>query len=111
MSAERAAYLGFSALLKLVVREPESIALRWYIGPHRPLVSSALVRTEVVRALGPLGADGFQRGRDVLARMELLRIRDRVLMQPGPCRRTSCARSTPSTLRAPSGSDRTSVRW
>ena len=51
MSAERATYVDSSALVKLAVREAESAALRRYLARHRPLVSSALVRTEVVRAL------------------------------------------------------------
>src|SRR5436190_23557137 len=87
MSAERATYLDSSALVKLAVREPESAALRRYLSRHRPLVSSALARTEVVRALLPLRPDAVRRGREVLARVELLRIHDRVLdagRQVGP---------------------------
>lgn len=83
MSAERATYIDSSALLKLAVREPESAALRRYLARRRPLVSSALARTEVVRALLPLGPDAIRRGRDVLARVDLLRINDRVLDAAG----------------------------
>ena len=83
MSAERAIYVDSSALVKLAVREPESAALRHYLGRHRPLVSSALARTEVVRALLPLGPDAVRRGRDVLARVGLLRVSDRVLDAAG----------------------------
>ena len=83
MSAERATYVDSSALVKLAVREPESAALRRYLGRHRPLVSSVLARTEVVRALLPLGSDAVQRGREVLARVDLLRISDRVLDAAG----------------------------
>lgn len=79
MSAERATYVDSSALVKLAVREPESAALRRYLGRHRTLVSSALARTEVARALLPLGPDAVRRGREVLARVDLLRINDRVL--------------------------------
>lgn len=79
MSAERATYVDSSALVKLAVREPESAALRRYLARRRPLVSSALARTEVMRALLPLGPDVVRRGREVLARMDLLRINDRVL--------------------------------
>jgi hypothetical protein len=79
MSAERATYVDSSALVKLAVREPESAALRRYLARRRPLVSSALARTEVVRALLPLGPDAIRRGRDVLARLDLLRINDRLL--------------------------------
>lgn len=79
MSAERATYVDSSALVKLAVREAESVALRRYLVRHRPLVSSALARTEVARALLPLGPDAVRRGREVLARVELLRVNDRVL--------------------------------
>jgi hypothetical protein len=83
MSVERATYVDSSALVKLAVREPESAALRRYLARRRPLVSSALARTEVVRALLPLGPDAIRRGRDVLARLDLLRINDRLLDAAG----------------------------
>jgi predicted nucleic acid-binding protein len=76
MSAERATYVDSSALVKLAVREPESAALRRYLGRRRPLVSSA-------RALRPLGPDSVRRGREVLARVDLLRVNDRVLDAAG----------------------------
>jgi predicted nucleic acid-binding protein len=83
MSAERATYVDSSALVKLAVREPESAALRRYLGRRRPLVSSALARTEVMRALLPLGSVAVRRGRDVLGRVDLLRLSDRVLDAAG----------------------------
>ena len=83
MSAERATYVDSSALVKLAIREPESAALRRYLARHRPLVASALARTEVVRALLPLGPEAVRRGRAVLARVDLLRINDRVLDTAG----------------------------
>jgi predicted nucleic acid-binding protein len=50
-------YLDSSALVKLVVREPETDALRAYLRSADPVrVSSALARTEVVRAVAPYGA-------------------------------------------------------
>jgi uncharacterized protein len=79
MSADKATYLDSSALVKLAVREPESVALRRYLRRRRPLIASALVRTEVTRALLPLGAEAVQRGQHVLARIDLVRINDRVL--------------------------------
>jgi len=83
MSAERATYLDSSALVKLAVREPESDALRRYLRRRRPLVSSALARTEVSRALMPLGEAAVRRGQEVLARVDLVRINDRVLSAAG----------------------------
>jgi uncharacterized protein len=83
MSAERATYLDSSAIVKLAVSEPESAALRRYLRRRRPLVSSALARTEVARALLPLGQPAVRRGQDVLSRLELIRISDRILAAAG----------------------------
>jgi predicted nucleic acid-binding protein len=74
-----ATYLDSSALVKLAVREPESAALRRYLRRRRPLVSSALARTEVLRALLPSGDGAVARGRSVLERLDLIRVNDRVL--------------------------------
>jgi predicted nucleic acid-binding protein len=79
----RATYLDSSAVVKLVVAEPESDALRTYLRRRRPLVSSALARTEVLRALLPAGAAALSRGRDVLRRLDLIRLNDRVLDAAG----------------------------
>jgi uncharacterized protein len=79
MSANRATYLDSSALVKLAVREPESASLRRYLRRRRPLVTSALARTEVTRALLPLGWEAVRRGHDVLAHVDQFRINDRVL--------------------------------
>ena len=79
MSAEPVTYLDSSAIVKLVVEEPESSALRRFLRRRKPLVTSALARTEVARALLPLGPAALQRGQDVLSRLELIRISDRVL--------------------------------
>ena len=83
MSAERATYVDSSALVKLAVREPESDALRRFLRRRRPLLSSALARTEVLRALLPLGPEAIRRGNDVLARVELARVNERVLNAAG----------------------------
>lgn len=83
MSAERVIYVDSSAIVKLAVREPESTALRRYLQRKRPLVSSALARTEVGRSLLPLGPAAVERGRDVLHRLELARVSDRVLTAAG----------------------------
>jgi predicted nucleic acid-binding protein len=83
MSADRVVYLDSSAIVKLAVREPESAALRAYLRRRRPLVSSALARAEVARALRPLGEDAVRRGHDVLARIDLVRVTDRILSAAG----------------------------
>lgn len=83
MSAERAIYLDSSAMVKLAVEEPESAALRRYLRRRRPLVSSALARAEVARALLPLGEPAAGRGRDVIGGVELIRVNDRILTAAG----------------------------
>ena len=78
-----ATYLDSSAIVKLAVREPESDALRRHLRRRRPLVSSALARTEVLRALLPGGSPALSAGRRVLARIDLVRLNDRVLDAAG----------------------------
>lgn len=78
-----ALYLDSSAIVKLAVREPESAALRRWLRRKRPLVSSALARTEVLRALLPAGEEAVSRGRAVLRGLALLRVNDRVLEAAG----------------------------
>lgn len=85
------AYLDSSAIVKLAVREPESEALRRHLRRRRPWVSSALARTEVLRALLPGGEAAMAAGRAVLARCDLVRVNDGVLtvagvMQPAELR-------------------------
>ncbi len=83
MTADRAIYLDSSAIVKLVVQEKESAALRRYLRRRAPLVVSALARTEVARALLPLGPTAVQRGHDVLTSLELIRVTDRILVEAG----------------------------
>ena len=83
MTADRAIYLDSSAIVKLAVTETESTALRRYLRRRAPLVVSALARTEVARSLLPLGPIAVQRGHDVLSRLELIRVTDRVLLEAG----------------------------
>ena len=84
MSAERTlTYVDSSAIVKLVVAEPESKALRRHLSRRQPLASSALARTEVARALMPSGPEAVSRGEEVLRRIQLLRVNDRVLQEAG----------------------------
>ena len=83
MTADRATYLDSSAIVKLAVAERESVALRRYLRSRTPLVVSALARTEVTRALLPLGPAAVQRGYDVISRIELIRVSDRILLEAG----------------------------
>ena len=79
MSAERAIYIDSSAIVKLAIAESESASLRRYLRRRGPLVVSALARTEVDRALMPLGPAAVRRGIDVLGRLNLVRVSDRIL--------------------------------
>ncbi len=74
-------YLDSSALVKLVVTEPESTALREYLRDHPERVSSALARVEVWRALRRTGAPkaALQRADQVLARVALVAMDDPLL--------------------------------
>jgi len=76
-------YLDSSALVKLAVREPESDALRRFLRGKKELCASALVRTEVTRALLGLGVAAVARGAEVVARVELVRVNDRILDAAG----------------------------
>lgn len=78
-----ATYLDSSAIVKLAVREAESDALRRHLRRRRPLVSSALARTEVLRALLPGGSAALRAGSQVLARIDLVRVSDHVLRRAG----------------------------
>ncbi len=86
MSASKATYLDSSALVKLAIRETESRALRSYLR-RRPLrVSSAIARTEVIRAIraaGPVDPEQIRRARSALAGVELVRLSDRILDAAG----------------------------
>jgi len=81
-----ATYLDSSALVKLVVEEPESASLRRYLQRRRPLVTSALARTEVLRAVLLEGEDALARAREVLSSVELIRVNDQVLNAAGVLR-------------------------
>jgi predicted nucleic acid-binding protein len=81
-----ATYLDSSAIVKLIIAEPQSTALRRYLRRRRPLVSSALARTEVLRAVLGEGELGLARARAVLARLDLVRLNDRLLDDAGGLR-------------------------
>jgi predicted nucleic acid-binding protein len=78
-----ATYLDSSAIVKLAVEESESGALRSYLRRRRPLMSSALARTEVLRVLLPHGDEGLRKGRRALSNVTLVRVNDRVLNAAG----------------------------
>lgn len=67
-------YLDSSALVKLVVKEAESAALRTYLRAEPVRVSCALARVEVPRAVRPHGAKALTRARRLLRRLDLLQL-------------------------------------
>ena len=83
MSAERVTYVDSSAIVKLIVKEKESVGLRRYLRGRQALVSSALAVTEVKRAVLQLGVPVVQRAVDVLNRIELVRLNKEVLNAAG----------------------------
>jgi predicted nucleic acid-binding protein len=72
-------YLDSSALVKLVVREPESAALRGYLRADPERASCALARVEVIRAVRPQGPAAVARARRLLRRLDLLALDDELL--------------------------------
>ena len=72
-------YLDSSALVKLVVAEPESPALHRYLRRHPVRVSCALARVEVVRAVRPHGAPAMTKARQLLRRLDLIQLDDELL--------------------------------
>ena len=71
-------YLDTSAAVKLLIVEKESSALRAYLSDH-DWASSALVRTELVRAIRRADPSVVPRALDLLARGNLLVIDTQVL--------------------------------
>jgi len=66
-------YLDTSALVKLVVAEPESAALRaWAVERTSPLVTSDLARTELLRAVRRAAPDRLRLAREVLDALVLV---------------------------------------
>jgi predicted nucleic acid-binding protein len=72
-------YLDSSALVKLVVVEAESTALRRFLRREPMRASCALARVEVVRAVRPHGAAAMSRARQLLRRLDLIQLDDELL--------------------------------
>ncbi len=76
-------YLDSSALVKLVVAEPQSRALRAFLRREPDRVSCALARTEVLRAVRPLGPAALAAARRVLRSVDMIRLDDALLDAAG----------------------------
>ena len=86
------AYVDSSALVKLVVPEAETPALRQELRAFERLISSALARVEVVRGASRRGPEARARSLRMLAAMNLLTVDDDLL--------DAAARLEPQTLRS-----------
>lgn len=75
----RRIYLDSSAVVKLVVHEAESTALRTFVRRRKARASCALARVEVVRAVRNHGVAATDRARQVVERLELVQIDDALL--------------------------------
>ena len=76
-------YLDSSALVKLVVREEESTALRRRLRSESRAVSCGLARTEVPRAVRHAGPAAMRRAVSLLDRIDLVRLDDSLLDAAG----------------------------
>ncbi len=86
-------YLDTSALVKLVVAEPETEALRsWLADTPRDPIACDLVRTELMRAVRRAAPDRAARARDVLDAITLCEVPSAVFEAAG--------RLEPETLRS-----------
>ena len=74
-------YLDSSAILKIVVAEPESKALFEFLKDWPLRISSELARTEVLRALRRAGAtvSQFRRGQKTMQRIALIPVDSRIV--------------------------------
>jgi uncharacterized protein len=80
----RALYLDSSAFVRVIVEEPGSIALREHLaGESARFISSALLRTEALRAVRQQGPEVRAAVRAGLRRVELIAIDDRILDTAG----------------------------
>lgn len=84
-------YLDSSALVKLVVPEPESGALREALRAWPERVSSVVAEIEVERVARRIGGGAIRRARSVLSRVGLVELDDEV--------RSSAAALRPPELR------------
>lgn len=78
---QEALYLDSSAIVKLVLPEPETRALVSRLDHDPEVISSALARVEVLRALKRIGPTPavWRQAERVLARIALVRVDDAVL--------------------------------
>jgi uncharacterized protein len=74
-----AVYLDSSAIVKLVIREPETEALLAFLEPRHVRVTSALARVEVVRAVRRHGRTATRRAAAMLDALSQLALDETLL--------------------------------
>ncbi|MGH2401436.1 MAG: type II toxin-antitoxin system VapC family toxin [Candidatus Limnocylindria bacterium] len=74
-----AVYLDSSAAVKLIVGEAESGALERWLRPHNVLASSALLRTELLRAVRRGAPTRILEAREALSAFTLRTVDDEIL--------------------------------
>jgi uncharacterized protein len=72
-------YLDSSAIVKLVVAEPETTVLRALLRSWPARVSSVVARIEVERAARRIGSGAVRRSRNVLSRLALVELDEEVV--------------------------------
>ena len=75
-----ALYLDTSALVKLVIREPESGELRAFVG-EREVVSCHIARTELIRAIARHEPDSLTDAEDLIAETTLIALNRQLTAQ------------------------------
>ena len=73
-----ALYLDSSALVKLVVKEPQTDELRSYLG-DRLVASSIIARAEVMRAVGRVLPDDVGRAEQMLDRLTMVQMDEQIV--------------------------------
>ncbi len=78
-------YLDSSAIVKLVLPEPESLALRSFLASDEDHVSSSLARVEVLRTVRRVDdtEDRLRAAKQSLARVSLVDMREALLGEAG----------------------------
>src|SRR6266536_1907843 len=92
-------YLDSSVIVKLVVPEPETKALRELLRSWPDRVSSVVARIEVERVARRIGGGAVRRARSVLSRIALVDLDADVVQEPLRSTRPSSGPSTPSIWR------------
>ena len=77
------AYLDSSAFVKVIIREPESNALRKFLKVWPDRTSSALLRVESIRAVRPHGPQAIRKAAAGLATVNIIAIDNELLDAAG----------------------------